>query len=289
MTQPIFISEETEIKMRDNYDRLLTEQRNPRTLDIDKLPTRDMVELISRENRAVDLAIDGVIPKIAEAIDVIAEAMNEGHCLIYVGAGTSGRLGVVDASECPPTFGVDPHLVRGIIAGGRGAMFAAVEGAEDNAALGAESIDADGVEAGDVVVGISASGRAPFVLGALARARELGAHPIGLCCMPDSAMVEVADIVIDPYVGPEVISGSTRLKAGTAQKLVLNMLSTGAMIRTGRVRSNYMINVRPTNEKLTERAVRMIMELSGLGREEATRALELYGDVPTALSALGIR
>lgn len=273
--------------MRDNYDVIKTEGRNPNTANIDKLPTLEMVALINRENRRVEDAIDEVLPQIAEAVDIIAAAMERGGDLIYVGAGTSGRLGVVDASECPPTFGVDFELVRGIIAGGNGAMFKAVEGAEDSAEAGAEAIDADGIAAGDVVVGISASGRAPFVLGALRRAAEIGAVPIGLSCNPGSPMEALCRVTIAPFVGPEVISGSTRLKAGTAQKLVLNMLSTGAMIKTGKVRGNLMINVRPTNEKLVERATRIIMELSGASRADAAAALQKYGDVPSALDALG--
>ncbi len=272
--------------MRDNYDLIKTEGRNPNTANIDKLSTLEMVTLINRENRRVEDAIDEVLPEIAEAVDIIAAAMERGGHLIYVGAGTSGRLGVVDASECPPTFGVDFELVRGIIAGGNGAMFKAVEGAEDSAEAGAAAIDADGITENDVVVGISASGRAPFVLGALRRAAEIGAVPIGLSCNPDSPMEALCRVSIAPFVGPEVISGSTRLKAGTAQKLVLNMLSTGAMIKTGKVRGNLMINVRPTNEKLVERATRIIMELAGVSRETAAAALEKYGDVPSALDAL---
>lgn len=272
--------------MRDNYDSLKTEGRNPRTLTIDKMSTLEMVRTINEENKRVEAAIDEVLPEIAAAVDLISASLAAGGHLIYVGAGTSGRLGVVDASECPPTFGVDPTLVRGIIAGGNGAMFRSVEGAEDSAELGAAAIDENGILPGDVVVGISASGRAPFVLGALRRAREIGAVPIGLNCNPGSAMEALCDVTVSPYVGPEVISGSTRLKAGTAQKLVLNIFSTCAMIRTGRVRSNLMINVRPSNEKLVERATRIIMELSGCERADAAAALARFGDVPAALDAL---
>ena len=272
--------------MRDNYDALKTEGRNPRTVNIDKMSTLEMVRTINQENRRVEDAIDEVLPQIAAAVDLISAALQNGGHLIYVGAGTSGRLGVVDASECPPTFGVDPTLVRGIIAGGNGAMFRSVEGAEDSAELGAAAIDADGIVPGDVVVGISASGRAPFVLGALRRAREIGAVPIGLNCNPGSVMESLCDVTVSPYVGPEVISGSTRLKAGTAQKLILNIFSTCAMIRTGRVRSNLMVNVRPSNEKLVERATRIIIELSGCTRRTAAAALEKFGDVPAALDAI---
>lgn len=271
--------------MRDNYDLLKTEERNPRTMNIDKLSTHDMIQLMNNENRAVEDAIDTQIDSIAAAVDMISDAMAEGGHLIYVGAGTSGRLGVVDASECPPTFGVEPSLVRGIIAGGNQAMFHAVEGAEDSREWGRRSVDEDGISASDVVVGLSAAGRAPFVLGALERAREIGARTVGITCNPGAALCSLCDITIAPYVGPEVISGSTRLKAGTAQKLVLNMLSTGVMIKTGRVRSNLMINVKPSNEKLIERATRIIMTLSGCERQKAEELLKKYGSVSTALDS----
>lgn len=271
--------------MRDNYDLLKTEERNPRTMNIDKLSTHDMIQLMNSENRAVEDAIDTQIDSIAAAVDMIADAMAEGSHLIYVGAGTSGRLGVVDASECPPTFGVEPSLVRGIIAGGNEAMFHAVEGAEDSREWGRRSVDEDGITAGDVVVGLSAAGRAPFVLGALERAREIGARTVGITCNPGAALCDLCDITIAPYVGPEVISGSTRLKAGTAQKLVLNMLSTGVMVKTGRVRSNLMINVKPSNEKLIERATRIIITLSGCERTKAEELLKKYGSVAAALDS----
>jgi len=263
--------------MRDNYDALKTEGRNPRTMNIDKMSTIDAMRVMNDENKLVPLAIETQLPQIAQAVDIIAAAMEKGGHLIYVGAGTSGRLGIVDAAECPPTFGVDHQLVRGIIAGGEGAMFRAVENAEDNEDLGRCAIDEDGVQAGDVVIGISAAGRAPFVLGALKRARELGATPIGITCNPDSLFVPLCDVTIAPYVGPEVISGSTRLKAGTAQKLVLNMLSTGAMIKTGKVYSNLMINVKPTNEKLVERATRIIMQIADIDHDRAAALLSKHG------------
>lgn len=272
--------------MRDNYDKLKTEGRNPRTMNIDKLSTLEMVGLINSENRAVEDAIDEKLPEIAAAVDIISNALESGGHLIYVGCGTSGRLGVVDASECPPTFGVDYDLVRGIIAGGESAMFRAVEGAEDSEEWGARAILEDGAGEGDVVVGLSASGRAPFVLGALREARERGCKTIAVTCNPGSLMEAQGDVAVSVYVGPEVISGSTRLKAGTAQKLILNIFSTCAMIKTGKVRSNLMINVRPTNEKLIERATRIIMELSGADRETASKALAEYGDVPSALDAI---
>ena len=254
--------------MRDNYDALKTEGRNPNTMNIDKVSTLEAMRLMNEENKRVPEAIDTQLEEIAKAVDLIAAAMERGGHLIYVGAGTSGRLG--------------------IIAGGDGAMFRAVENAEDNEEWGKRAIDEDGVQPGDVVVGISAAGRAPFVLGALKRAREIGATPIGVTCNPDSLFVPLCDVTIAPYVGPEVISGSTRLKAGTAQKLVLNMLSTGAMIRTGKVYSNLMINVKPTNEKLWERATRIIMQIADIDHDRAGELLRKHGSIRGALSELGL-
>jgi len=272
--------------MRDNYDSLKTEGRNPRTMDIDKLSSLEMVRLINQENRAVEDGIDGALPEIAAAVDMISEAIENGGHVIYVGCGTSGRLGIVDASECPPTFGVDYDLFRGVIAGGKEAVFRATENAEDSEEKGMVAIEADGATSGDVVIGLSASGRAPFVIGALKKAKELGCKTIAVTCNPGSLMENHCDIAVSVYVGPEVISGSTRLKAGTAQKLILNMFSTCAMIKTGKVRSNLMVNVRPTNEKLVERATRIIMQLADVDREHAAELLERYGDVPTALDAI---
>ncbi len=272
--------------VRTDLHNLKTEGRNPRTLHIDEMATLDMVTLMNNENRVVEDAIATQLSEIAAAVDIIATALNAGGHLIYIGAGTSGRLGVVDASECPPTFGVDPRLVRGIIAGGEGAMFRAVEGAEDDEERGSAELIADGVRAGDVVVGLSASGGAPYVLGALKAARQLGATPIGITCNPDSRMHPLCEVTIAPYVGPEVITGSSRLKAGTAQKLVLNMLSTGAMIKTGKVVGNLMVNVKPTNVKLRDRCIRILMELSGCERAVAERLIDEHGDIRTALHLL---
>ncbi len=274
--------------MRDNYDALKTEARNPRTMAIDKMSTYDMMKTINEEDQTVPAAVATQLSKIAKVVDLAAASLEKGGHLIYVGAGTSGRLGVVDASECPPTFGVDYNLVRGIIAGGDSAMFRAVEGAEDNEALGAAAIEENGVLPGDVVVGLSAAGRAPFVLGALKKAREIGAIPVGITCNPQSLMAPLCDVTIAPYVGPEVISGSTRLKAGTAQKLILNMISTGTMIKTGKVMGNLMINVRPSNEKLKERAARILMQISGCDHDTAVSLLAEYGDIRAALRSLGI-
>ncbi len=272
--------------VRPDYQRLNTEARNPRTTGIDTLPTLDMVKLMAEENRVVEDAVAAEAAHIAMAIDLIVAALEAGGHLIYVGAGTSGRLGVLDASECPPTFGVDYALVRGIMAGGEDAMFRASEGAEDNFEQGMADLDADGVQAGDVVVGLSASGGAPYVLGALTRAAELGAIPVGVTCNPESRMHPLCRVTIAPVVGAEVITGSSRLKAGTAQKLVLNMLSTGAMIKTGKVMGNLMVNVRPTNQKLRLRCIRIICELSGCGATAAEQALDACGDIREAVAYL---
>ena len=273
-------------QVRPDYQKLNTEARNARTVHIDQLSTTDMIRLMAEENRVVEDAVAAEAEQIAAAVDVIADALNAGGHLIYVGAGTSGRLGVLDASECPPTFGVDYDLVRGIIAGGQSAMFRASEGAEDNFEQGKADLVADGVCAGDVVVGLSASGGAPYVLGALTKAAELGAVPIGVTCNPQSRMHPLCRVIIAPVVGAEVITGSSRLKAGTAQKLVLNMLSTGAMIKTGKVMGNLMINVRPTNQKLRLRCIRIICELAECDAATAEQALDTYGDIRTAVKAL---
>lgn len=272
--------------IRNDLGSLKTEGRNPNTLHIDEMSTLDMMTVMNNENRVVEDAIATQLPQIAAAVDIISERLNTGGHLIYIGAGTSGRLGVVDASECPPTFGVDACLVRGIIAGGEGAMFRAVEGAEDDEARGAEELLADGIIAGDVVVGLSASGGAPYVLGALKKAREIGAIPIGITCNPESRMHPLCDVTIAPYVGPEVITGSSRLKAGTAQKLVLNMLSTGAMVKTGKVVGNLMVNVKPTNAKLRDRCIRILMELGNCDRETATMLIDEHGDIRKSLDDL---
>ena len=274
--------------LRPDLGKLKTEGRNQNTLHIDEMTTLEMVTVMNNENRVVEDAIATQLSEIAAAIDLIAASLNAGGHLIYIGAGTSGRLGVVDASECPPTFGVDYDLVRGIMAGGEGAMFRAVEGAEDNEALGTSDVEANGVTRGDVVVGLSASGGAPYVLGALKKARELGAIPLGITCNPDSRMHPLCDVTIAPYVGPEVITGSSRLKAGTAQKLVLNMLSTGAMVKTGKVVGNLMVNVRPTNVKLRDRCIRILMELGDCDRATAEVLIDKHGDVRKSLAELGI-
>lgn len=275
-----------EPETRTDLGKLKTEGRNQNTLHIDEMSTLGMVQVMCQENRVVEDAVASQAGAIAKAIDIIARQLDAGGHLIYIGAGTSGRLGVVDASECPPTFGVDPTVVRGVIAGGQGAMFRAVEGAEDDRDRGAAELMENGASAGDVVVGLSASGGAPYVLGALEKAREIGAIPMGITCNPDSLMHPLCDVIVAPYVGPEVITGSSRLKAGTAQKLILNMLSTGAMVRTGKVVGNLMINVKPTNSKLRDRCIRILMELGNCDRDTAADLIDRYGDIRESLTAL---
>ncbi|WMC10683.1 N-acetylmuramic acid 6-phosphate etherase [Oceanimonas pelagia] len=253
--------------------RLASEGRNPDTLDIDTLSALDIVTLINRQDARVPEAVARVLPAIAAAVELIESALRRGGRLIYTGAGTSGRLGVLDASECPPTFSVPHGLVVGLIAGGEAAMFKAQEGAEDNEQLGAQDLREIGLTAQDVVVGIAASGRTPYVLGGLRYARGLGAGTVALACNTGSAIGREAAIAIEPEVGPEVITGSTRLKAGTAQKLVLNMLSTAAMIRLGKVYQNLMVDLHASNQKLKARAIRMVMQATGEDEHTAAAAL----------------
>ena len=259
-------------------DPRVTERRNPRTVDIDLADPLALVDLINAEDRVVMDAVASQRETIAQAIQAIETAFRRGHRLLYVGAGTSGRLGVLDASECPPTFGTDPAMVVGIIAGGDYALRNQIEGAEDDPTAGAAVIDAQTVVAGDVVIGIAASGTTPFVRGALTRARALGATT-GLiaCSEPPLAMREVAQLLMLPIVGPEVLTGSTRLKAGTATKLVCNMLTTGAMIRIGKSYGNLMVDLKATNVKLQDRAERIVCDVTQLSRDDA-RALLVRAD-----------
>ena len=277
--------------MLENLDQLVTEGRNPNTVEIDQLPTEDMLRLINQEDRIVAEVVGEQIPAIARAVDVIAGALVKGGRLFYVGAGTSGRIAIMDAAECPPTFGVDPSLVQAVMAGGPTAHTGAREGAEDDREQGGRDLMERNVGPLDVVVGVAASGRTPYVIGALEKARQLGATTIAVVCNPDSPMERLADITICTVVGPEVIMGSTRMKAGTAQKLVLNMLSTGAMIRTGKVYSNLMINMRPTNQKLYRRAVRILRLATGVSAAEAEQLLERAGrriDVAIVMHETGV-
>ena len=254
--------------------KIATEQRNPDTMNIDTLSTLDMVKLINREDHKVAEAVGLVTDKIAQAVDVIADRLSKGGRLIYCGAGTSGRLGVLDAVECPPTYSTDPEMVRGLIAGGYPAIFKAVEGAEDSRELGVKDLKDIGFGAGDVLVGIAASGRTPYVLGAMEYAKELGAVTVSVTCCPGSALDSFADIGIAPAPGPEVVTGSTRMKSGTAQKMVLNMLSTGAMIKLGKVYGNLMVDVKPSNEKLIRRCVTIVCTATECNEETAVAALE---------------
>ena len=252
-----------------NTDKINTEKRNPNTTHIDRLPTLDMVTLMHNESRAAYDAIDAVLPDIAAAVDKIAEAFTNGGHLYYIGAGTSGRLGVLDASECPPTFGVDDDLVVGIIAGGDKALRKSSDGAEDSFDNGYNEIKSRNLSKNDVLVGIAASGRTPYVLGAMTAAKQAKATVCSLSSAPGSKLDELADIKLSVDTGPEVITGSTRLKSGTAQKLILNMLSTCAMIKTGRVYENLMICVRPTNDKLKARCANIVSQILDVDTEKA--------------------
>jgi len=253
-----------------------TEARNPRARNLSKMSTRQILELINDEDASVPAAVRAAIPEIERAVDLVVPALAAGHRLFYVGAGTSGRLGVLDASEMPPTFGVDPELVTGIIAGGDHALRMSIEGAEDQP-QGLRDLS-EHVKDGDVVVGISASGRAPYVVDAIEGARaDLGAATIAITCNRDSALARAAEVPIVVEVGPEVIAGSSRMKAGTATKLVLNMLSTTSMVKLGRTRDDLMVDLRPTNEKLRERAIKMVEREAKVTPEEAERRLKTWG------------
>lgn len=254
--------------------KIATEQRNPNTMNIDTLSTLDMVKLINREDHRVADAVGEVTDKIAQAVDVIAEKLAAGGRLIYCGAGTSGRLGILDAVECPPTYSTDPETVQALMAGGYGAIFKAVEGAEDSKELGVQDMQNIHFGPKDVLVGIAASGRTPYVRGCMEYAKQLGAPTIAVTCCPGSELDQFADIGIAPAPGPEVVTGSTRMKSGTAQKMVLNMLSTGAMIKLGKVYGNLMVDVKPSNEKLIRRCVTIVCSAAECTEAEAIKALE---------------
>ncbi|MBS9440393.1 N-acetylmuramic acid 6-phosphate etherase [Photorhabdus heterorhabditis] len=270
--------------MKINLNNMVTESRNPASANIDTLPTLEMLKLINDEDKKVALAVEQTLPQVAETVDKIAEALRQGGRLIYIGAGTSGRLGILDASECPPTYGTRPEQVVGLIAGGHQAILRAVENAEDNWQLGANDLKALHFNSKDVLVGIAASGRTPYVLGAMEYAKSVDATVAGISCNPDSPMTQAADIAITPVVGPEIVTGSSRMKAGTAQKLILNMLTTVAMIRTGKVYGNLMVDVEATNAKLVERQKNIVMAATECNREQAERALaECDGHCKTAI------
>jgi N-acetylmuramic acid 6-phosphate etherase len=263
--------------------RLSTEARHPASEHLDELSTRALVEVIHQGDREALAAVERMLQQIATAIDTIVPRMQAGGRLFYAGAGTSGRLGVLDASECPPTYNTPPEMVQGLIAGGDIALRKAVEGAEDNPEQGRADLIARGFSAQDTLVGIAASGRTPYVLGALECARSLGALTLGLSCVAGSAVEQSADLALTPATGPEIVTGSTRMKAGTATKLVLNMLSTGIMVRLGYVYGNLMVNVQPTNEKLRDRAGRIIATLTGLELPQASTLLQQAGSVRVAI------
>ena len=252
---------------------MITETRNPASVEIDQLSTLEMLRVINQEDQQVALAVSQLLPEITRAVDAIAAAFGKGGRLVYIGAGTSGRLGILDASECPPTYGVSAEQVIGLIAGGHKAILQAVENAEDDAELGAQDLKNIQFCANDVLVGIAASGRTPYVLGAMAHASAVGATVCSISCNPGSPLAQAADISMVAVVGPEIVTGSSRMKAGTAQKLILNMLSTGAMIRTGKVYGNLMVDVEATNAKLVERQKRIVMEATDCERAVAERAL----------------
>jgi N-acetylmuramic acid 6-phosphate etherase len=267
-----------------NLATLPTEARNSATDHIDELPTLDMLRIINEEDAKVAAAVQAELPNIARAVDAMTQRLEDGGNVFYIGAGTSGRLGVLDASECPPTFSVPPTLFQGLIAGGDTALRKSSEASEDSPEQGAADLAAAGFTGQDALVGIAASGRTPYVLGALAHANAIGALTISLTCVPNSEMAAAADISIAPVTGPEVITGSTRLKAGTATKLVLNMLSTGVMIKMGAVYGNLMVNVQPSNAKLVDRAQRIIMAATGVDQPAAAALLEKSNSVKTAIA-----
>jgi N-acetylmuramic acid 6-phosphate etherase len=271
----------------EEFARLATEQRNPRTLDLDTLDIPAILERISAEDHTVPVAVARELPAIAAAVGLVVASFREGGRLIYVGAGTSGRLGVLDASECPPTFGSDPRMVQGVMAGGYGALVRAVEGAEDRTAEGEQAMVEHEVGPKDTVIGLAASRRTPFVVAALRKARELGARTGYVTCTPRHEFTLDVDVAICPEVGPEVLMGSTRMKAGTAQKLVLNMITTAAFVRIGKAYENMMVDLMATSQKLVERSRRTVMTVTGADYAEAAKAIEAAGkSVKTAIVML---
>lgn len=268
----------------EEFARLATEQRNPRTMDLDTLDVRGVLERLSAEDRTVPEAVAAEIPHIAKAVDLVVASLREGGRLVYVGAGTSGRLGVLDASECPPTFGSDPSSVQGVMAGGAAALVRAVEGAEDREDEGERAMVEKEVGPRDTVIGIAASRRTPFVVAALAKARALGARTAYVTCTPRSEFKLDVDVAICPVVGPEALMGSTRMKSGTAQKLVLNMITTTAFVRMGKVYENMMVDLMATSRKLVERSRRTVMTVTGVDYDAAAHAIEAAGkSVKTAI------
>lgn len=259
--------------MKLKIDNLTTEKQNKKTMNLDMMTPLEIVTVMNEEDHNVPAVIQTVLPEVAEAVDQIAERFQKGGRLFYVGAGTSGRLGVLDAAECVPTFGTDPEMVQGLIAGGGTAMVSASEGAEDNAQLGHDDLVNHKLTANDSVVGIAASGRTPYVIGALKYAQEVGALTVSLACNLNAKISEFAEINIEVSPGPEVLTGSTRLKAGSCQKMILNMISTGSMVRIGKTYGNMMVDVQTTNEKLVQRAINMVVTITGVDEDEATKVL----------------
>ena len=267
--------------------KIATEQRNPNTMHIDELSTEEMVKLINREDHRVAEAVGLVTGQIAKAVDLIAAHLKNGGRLIYCGAGTSGRLGILDAVECPPTYSTDPEMVQALMAGGYEAIFKAVEGAEDSRELGRQDLIDIKLEARDIVIGIAASGRTPYVLGGLAYAKEVGCHTVGISCNPGSAVGAAAELAIEVVPGPECLTGSTRLKSGTCQKLILNMISTATMVGCGKAYQNLMVDVMQTNEKLVVRAQNIVMEATGCDRETAAEKIAIAGgNAKTAITMI---
>lgn len=258
-----------------DFKKMTTEHRNQATMNLDELSTQDFVSVMNREDQLVAQAIEKEKDAIALVIDAVVDAFNNGGRLIYIGAGTSGRLGVLDAAECVPTFGISRDEVIGLIAGGSKAMTEAIEGAEDNLKMGAQDLKARQLDARDIVIGLAASGRTPYVIGGLEYAKTIGAKTAAIACNKDSKIGDIADFRVEIEVGPEILTGSTRLKSGSAQKMILNMISTGAMVGIGKVYENLMVDVKPTNEKLKQRALNMIAEITGHSKEES---LKLFKD-----------
>ena len=271
-------------KVFEEIKNLITESRNPATFDIDSISTLQILKLINAEDKKVPLAVEKQIPQIAKGVELIVKTFKKGGRLFYIGAGTSGRLGVLDAAECPPTFGTDPKMIRGIIAGGYKSLVRSREGVEDNIKAAEKDLKKAGLTKKDVVVGIAASKRTPYVLGALKYAKKIGAKTIFIFCNPIKGLKVKPDVIISPLLGPEVVTGSTRMKAGTAQKLILNMLSTTAMIKIGKVYENLMVDLQAKSQKLRERSKRIIMQVTGVNYKQAEKYLRLSGgSVKTAL------
>jgi len=270
-------------------EQLLTEQRNPASANIDNLSTEQMLTIMNDEDAKIAASVRDALPSIARAVDAATDALRNGGRLFHIGAGTSGRLGVLDASECPPTFSVPWDMVQGIMAGGWDALYKATEATEDDPESGVRDLLARGFTAKDVLCGIAASGRTPYVLGAIGCARQMGAMTVGISCSPNSDLSAAADIGIEVLTGPEIVTGSTRLKAGTATKLVLNMLTTGTMIRLGYVYGNLMVNVQPKNEKLRDRAWRIIRDAAGVSMERAAELLDSSGSSVRTAIVMGVR